>query len=242
MEFYERVLTARKAKGLSQEALAEELGVSRQAVSKWETGESKPDLDKLMGLCSTLELSMEYLCLGKESDGTAAVPVSYGKPRRRRPILTCLVAVVCAIACFVGGFYCYPMVNPPEPAQDITQNNELISCSDVLDALTVQVMTICNSHPEVVSDHAYCFEVNAYPEGLQMEVVFTYMNTAISMNPIRCSATHNGSHFTIDAARVPVGYTYRATAILTLGEVVREIPISLIYENTVFGRHWKSLG
>lgn len=35
MEFYERVLTARKAKGLSQEALAEELGVSRQAVSKW---------------------------------------------------------------------------------------------------------------------------------------------------------------------------------------------------------------
>ena len=40
MEFNERVLTARKAKGYSQEDLAELVGVSRQAVSKWETGEA----------------------------------------------------------------------------------------------------------------------------------------------------------------------------------------------------------
>lgn len=65
MNFSDRLIAARKAKGLSQEALAEALGVSRQAVSKWETGESRPDLDNLIALCEQLELSMEYLCFGK---------------------------------------------------------------------------------------------------------------------------------------------------------------------------------
>ena len=41
MDFKERIFQARKEKGLSQEALAESIGVSRQAVSKWETGISQ---------------------------------------------------------------------------------------------------------------------------------------------------------------------------------------------------------
>lgn len=68
MEFSERVLQARKAKGMSQEKLAELVGVSRQAVSKWETGEAKPDVEKLIAICEVLELSMDYLCFGKEEE------------------------------------------------------------------------------------------------------------------------------------------------------------------------------
>lgn len=68
MEFSERVLQARKAKGMSQEKLAELIGVSRQAVSKWETGEAKPDVDKLIAICEALELSMDYLCFGKQDE------------------------------------------------------------------------------------------------------------------------------------------------------------------------------
>lgn len=67
MDFKERVFQARKAKGFSQEDLAEAIGVSRQAVSKWETGEAMPDLEKLIALCNTLDQNMEYLALGKES-------------------------------------------------------------------------------------------------------------------------------------------------------------------------------
>ena len=48
MSFGERLQALRKAKGLSQEQLAEGIAVSRQAVSKWETGESLPDTDKLL--------------------------------------------------------------------------------------------------------------------------------------------------------------------------------------------------
>lgn len=43
-----KILYCRKKAGLSQEALAEKLGVSRQAISKWETGESVPELSKLV--------------------------------------------------------------------------------------------------------------------------------------------------------------------------------------------------
>ena len=68
MGFSERVLQARKAKRMSQEKLAELVGVSRQAVSKWETGEAKPDVEKLIAICEVLELSMDYLCFGKEEE------------------------------------------------------------------------------------------------------------------------------------------------------------------------------
>ena len=48
VEIAERLAARRKQAGLSQEALAEKLGVSRQAVSKWERSESAPDTDNLM--------------------------------------------------------------------------------------------------------------------------------------------------------------------------------------------------
>lgn len=61
----------RRALGLSQEQLAEKLGVSRQAVSKWETGESLPDTDKLLSLASALEMTADEL-LGLPGEGESA--------------------------------------------------------------------------------------------------------------------------------------------------------------------------
>lgn len=47
MNIAERIKVLRKAKGLSQEELADRIGVSRQAVSKWESGHNVPDPEKL---------------------------------------------------------------------------------------------------------------------------------------------------------------------------------------------------
>lgn len=74
MDFKERIFQARKAKGYSQEDLAEMVNVSRQAVSKWETGEAMPDMEKFIALCDALDLSMEYLALGKEQESSAPAP------------------------------------------------------------------------------------------------------------------------------------------------------------------------
>ena len=61
MTLSEKLQTLRKAAGLSQEALAERLNVTRQAVSKWETGEGKPDIDNLLPLARLLHTTMDYL-------------------------------------------------------------------------------------------------------------------------------------------------------------------------------------
>ena len=52
MKLPEKILYCRKRAGLSQEALAERLGVSRQAVSKWETGEARSGAGCLRGLAA----------------------------------------------------------------------------------------------------------------------------------------------------------------------------------------------
>ena len=65
MNFSENLKAARKAQGLSQEELAAVLEVSRQAVSKWEQGESYPEVEKLLQLCRVLEVSMDELFSGE---------------------------------------------------------------------------------------------------------------------------------------------------------------------------------
>lgn len=61
----QRLVDRRKAAGLSQEALAAQLGVSRQAVSKWERSESSPDTDNLIALAELYGVSLDELLYGK---------------------------------------------------------------------------------------------------------------------------------------------------------------------------------
>ena len=64
----EIIQARRMALGLSQEGLAELVGVSRQAVSKWEVGDAVPDTDKLVPLARTLKISVDEL-LGNVPEG-----------------------------------------------------------------------------------------------------------------------------------------------------------------------------
>ena len=57
----QRLVDRRKAAGLSQEALAAQLGVSRQAVSKWGRSESSPDTDNLIALAALYGVSLDEL-------------------------------------------------------------------------------------------------------------------------------------------------------------------------------------
>ena len=74
MLFHEQLAALRRAKGISQETLAEQLDVSRQAVSKWETGTAKPELDNILALCRILEVSPNELL------GDTTQPISEPTP------------------------------------------------------------------------------------------------------------------------------------------------------------------
>lgn len=69
MSLGERIAELRTVCGLSQNQLAKAMEVSRQAVSKWETGQSTPDSLKMIRLAEVLETDVEYLTTGRRSFG-----------------------------------------------------------------------------------------------------------------------------------------------------------------------------
>lgn len=66
MNIADRIQNLRKTRGISQEKLADEIGVSRQAVSKWESEQSMPDLDKIILISDFFEVTTDYLLKGME--------------------------------------------------------------------------------------------------------------------------------------------------------------------------------
>lgn len=61
MKLNEKIYWCRKKAGLSQEALAEQIGVSRQSISKWETGEASPEISKLPLLAKAFDVTTDWL-------------------------------------------------------------------------------------------------------------------------------------------------------------------------------------
>lgn len=68
LELVEKLQKLRKDNNLSQEQLAEKIGVSRQAISKWERGEATPDSDNLICLAKIYNISLDELISSKENN------------------------------------------------------------------------------------------------------------------------------------------------------------------------------
>lgn len=66
MNMADRIQHLRKSKGISQEELADKVGVSRQAVSKWESEQSAPDIEKVILLSDFFDVTTDYLLKGIE--------------------------------------------------------------------------------------------------------------------------------------------------------------------------------
>jgi len=77
MKLQEKIFYCRKKAGLSQEALAEQIGVSRQAISKWETGDAVPEINKLLLLATAFGMTTDWLLSDDdpEEEKTADSPV-----------------------------------------------------------------------------------------------------------------------------------------------------------------------
>lgn len=68
MNFSEKILALRKSSNMTQEQLAEEVDVSRQSVSKWESGQAVPELDKIVALSRIFDVTTDYLLKPSEID------------------------------------------------------------------------------------------------------------------------------------------------------------------------------
>ncbi len=68
MEFSEKLITLRKSRDLTQEQLAEKLNVSRQSISKWESGQVIPEVEKIVELSKAFNVTLDYLLKPSEID------------------------------------------------------------------------------------------------------------------------------------------------------------------------------
>ena len=66
MNISDRIQALRKSKGISQEQLADAVGVSRQAVSKWESEQASPDLERIVAMADYFDVTTDYLLRGIE--------------------------------------------------------------------------------------------------------------------------------------------------------------------------------
>lgn len=87
MSIGQRISELRKNSSLSQEYVAEKLGVSRQAVSKWETDASAPDTYNLIALAELFGVSVEYLATGKCATESRPMQETVAKPYSTQKIL-----------------------------------------------------------------------------------------------------------------------------------------------------------
>ena len=97
----------RKNNNLTQEQLAEKLGVTFKAVSKWECGNGLPDPSLFKPLCEYLNISVNDLLSGEEKRKDEGVIdyIKYQKKKNKRNILISII--VCIFLVILGGLLCY---------------------------------------------------------------------------------------------------------------------------------------
>lgn len=126
MDFSEKLLTLRKANNLTQEQLAEKLDVSRQSVSKWESGQATPELDKIVALGAIFDVTTDYLLKSSEIDDLSVKTDILEKQQqqmlvreqKQRQISGCILYAIAVYliffaAYFIGHFHFWEWVANP---------------------------------------------------------------------------------------------------------------------------------
>lgn len=86
MKFYEKLIVLRKQKGWSQEELAEKLDVSRQAISKWESGQSLPESERIVQLAQLFGVTTDYLLIDGQTEESSPAPAAQEPSRSLRRV------------------------------------------------------------------------------------------------------------------------------------------------------------
>lgn len=102
MTIADRIQSLRKTKGISQEELADQIGVSRQAISKWESEQSCPELDKIILLSDYFDVTTDYLLKGIEAKSDTGEKIDVPEKSREDAKITKIYASAGTAINFVG--------------------------------------------------------------------------------------------------------------------------------------------
>lgn len=139
MKLSEKLYSLRRRSGLSQEQAAERLGVSRQAVSKWEGGQSVPEADKLVALSRLYGVTTDYLLL-ENAPGPIDTPLPDAASRSGHGLTVGLL--LCLLG--AGGLLLWGLatVFSPAAAERLDASSAVtLNGSGILAALCVAALT-----------------------------------------------------------------------------------------------------
>ncbi|MBQ8802794.1 MAG: helix-turn-helix transcriptional regulator [Tyzzerella sp.] len=98
----QKLLELRKSNNLSQNALAEKLHVSRQAISRWETGKTVPDIETLKQLSVLYNVSLDELTSFKSSQSTSATEISLANHTYINAVLLIFATIASTVLPFIS--------------------------------------------------------------------------------------------------------------------------------------------
>ena len=155
----QRIAAERKKLGLSQEALGEKMGVSRQAISKWEADGAVPEIDKLIAMSRLFGVTLGWL-LGVEEEPAAESSPSFTDeqielirrmiPQQSQPRKTLgIVTTIFSAAALIIALFCQPKL--PNYSNDISNlRNELQSLRSSVNSLILQQETMMEENAEML--------------------------------------------------------------------------------------------
>lgn len=124
MNLSEKILKLRKMNGMSQDDLAEKVGVSRQSISKWESDQATPELEKVLLLANIFSVTTDYLLQPSEVDELSMKTTILEKQQqeilgqqrkqqnRQYVIVSSFIALLFFFAIYFIGHYYFEIWNP----------------------------------------------------------------------------------------------------------------------------------
>ncbi len=119
----EKIYTLRRKNRLSQEQLAERIGVSRQAISKWEGGLSTPELDKLKALSECFQITIDELTNDKSSNNSSDTTEQKKDDTANKLIESRIGIVLCLMGAICLVLFGILMIIQPSTVQQINESS-----------------------------------------------------------------------------------------------------------------------
>ena len=136
----DNLIQLRRKSGLSQEQLADKIGVSRQAISKWECGQSTPELEKLMAMSELFNVSLDELTKGPSESPAkdTSAESSETKEFTSAKIVGIVLSILGAVLLIIAGIL---LISSPETATQIN-NSSMITINGTGIFLTLSVIPL----------------------------------------------------------------------------------------------------
>lgn len=162
MNFGDKLINLRKRKGMSQEELGEKLGVTRQTVSKWELGQTTPEMDKLRDISILFDVSVNYLMNDNFGDTEEknvnkveeqnVMSENNDEKRKKILIIAVIVIGVLLVGYIISGIVAGKILNFAVDKVDDTYNKETQMVEDIFNQGTQMFEDIFNQGQEMIND------------------------------------------------------------------------------------------